>query len=121
GNKVHGQLWIGGVWTGATQLTRDEGSNAVAGVYAYSGSAWEGELRLYELLDEKSRERGPSDSRFGTGEDRPVLKPVWKFPEGQFTDHEKRLGLSGLAVRDGLLVASLPTLNQLLFVDARAR
>jgi hypothetical protein len=121
GNKIHGQLWIGGVWTGATQLTRDEGSDPVPGVYAYSGSAWEGELRLYELLDEKSRERGPADSRFGTGEDRPVLKPVWKFPSGKFTDHEKRLGLSGLAVHNGLLVASLPTLNQLLFIDAKAR
>jgi len=122
GNKIHGQLWIGGVWTGATQLTRDEGNDAVPGVYAYSGSAWEGELRLYELLDEKSRVRGPADSRFGTGEDRPVLEPKWKFPTGnKFSDHEKRLGLSGLAVRNGLLVASLPTMNQLLFIDAKTR
>jgi hypothetical protein len=122
GNKLHGQVWIGGVWTGATQLTRDEGSNAVAGVYAYSGSAWEGELRLYDLLDEKSRVRGPADSRFGTGEDRPVIQPVWKFPESDKpTEEDKRLRLSGLAVHDGLLVASLPTLNQLLFVEAKAR
>src|SRR5882672_843363 len=108
GNKIHGQLWIGGVWTGATQLARDEGSDAVPGVYAYSGSAWEGELRLYELLDEKARVRGPADSRFGTGEDRPVLEPKWKFQTGnKFSDHEKRLGLSGLAIHNGLLVASL--------------
>ena len=120
GNKIHGQLWIGGVWTGATQLTRDEGSTPVPGVYAYSGSAWEGELRLYELLNEKSRVRGPADSRFGTGEDRPVLEPKWKFPaDKKFSDHEKRLGLSGLAVHNGLLVASLPTMNQLLFIDAK--
>ena len=123
GNKIHGQLWIGGVWTGATQLTRDEGANAVPGVYAYSGSAWEGELRLYELLDEKSRGDGPADSRFGTGEDRPVLKPVWKFPagQGQMNDHDKRQHLKGLAVHNGLLVASLPTMNKLLFVDAKER
>lgn len=122
GNKIHGQLWIGGVWTGATQLTRDEGAEALPGVYAYSGSAWEGELRLYQLLDEKTRVRGPADSRFGTGEDRPVLEPKWKFPTGnKFSDHEKRLGLSGLAVHNGLLVASLPTMNQLLFIDAKAR
>ncbi len=122
GNKLHGQLWIGGVWTGATQLTRDEGSDAVPGVYAYSGSTWEGELRLYELLDEKSRGSGPADSRFGTGEDRPVLKPVWKFPdEDRPKEDNKRLRLKGLAVHNGLLVASLPTLNQLLFVNAKER
>ena len=123
GNKLHGQLWIGGVWTGATQLTRDEGTNAVPGVYAYSGSAWEGELRLYALLDEKSRQRGPSDTRFGTGEDRPVIEPTWKFPDADKPkgDDDKRMRLSGLAVHNGLLVASLPTLNQLLFVDAKGR
>jgi hypothetical protein len=123
GNKLHGQLWIGGVWTGATQLTRDEGAEPVPGVYAYSGSAWEGELRLYELLDEKSRLRGPADSRFGTGEDRPVLEPTWKFPESDKpkNDDDKRMRLSGLAVHNGLVVASLPTLNQLLFIDAKTR
>jgi len=122
GNKIHGQLWIGGVWTGATQFTRDEGDDAVPGVYAYTGSAWEGELRLYELLDEKTHGRGPADSRFGTGEDRPVLKPAWKFPESdKASNDDKRPRLKGLAVHNGLLVASLPTLNQLLFVDARER
>lgn len=123
GNKIHGQLWIGGVWTGATQLTRDEGPGAIPGVYAYTGSAWEGELRLYQLLDEKTRGRGPADSRFGTGEDRPVLEHAWKFPESDQAGNEddKRMRLSGLAVRDGLLVASLPTLNQLLFIDVKER
>lgn len=122
GNKVHGQLWIGGVWTGATQLTRDEGNDPVPGVYAYSGSAWEGELRLYELLDEKARSSGPADSRFGTGEDRAILKPVWKFPESdKAAESDKRLRLKGLAVHNGLVVASLPTLNQLLFINAKEK
>jgi hypothetical protein len=120
GNKIHGQLWIGGVWTGATQLTRDEGNDPVPGVYAYSGSAWEGELRLYELVDDKTRSSGPSDGRFGTGEDRPVLKPVWTFPDKPKED-DKQLWLKGLAVHNGLLVASLPTLNQLLFINAKEK
>jgi hypothetical protein len=25
GNKLHGQMWIGGAWTGATSLARDTG------------------------------------------------------------------------------------------------
>ncbi|MDB6054180.1 MAG: hypothetical protein JWN25_1703 [Verrucomicrobiales bacterium] len=120
GHKLHGQLWIGGVWTGASQLARDEGPHPVDGVYAYSGSAWDDELRLYELVRDGSKVAAPRDQRFGTGEDRPVLNPKWKFPKGtKFHDRLPQPGLGGLAVRNGLLVASLPTLNQLLFVDAR--
>lgn len=121
GHKLHGQLWIGGVWTGATHLTRDDGESAVNDVYAYTGSAWDNELRIYELLDPRRKVKAPNDQRFGTGEDRSVLDPKWKFPSGKFNDHKPELGLSGLAIHNGLLVASLPTLNRLLFIDAKAR
>lgn len=46
-------------------------------------------------------------------EDKPVVK--YRFPGGKDAS-----ALSGLAVRDGLLVCSLPRQKQLLFVDARA-
>src|SRR5438477_5284786 len=49
GNKLYGQMWIGGIWTGASQLTRDAGDDPVPGVYAYTASVWENELRLFEL------------------------------------------------------------------------
>ena len=98
GRKQGGKGWVGGAWTGAPFLARDDGSHSVAGVHAYVGSAWEGELRLTALT---------------RSEDKPVVK--YRFPGGKDAS-----ALSGLAVRDGLLVCSLPRQKQLLFVDARA-
>lgn len=120
GNKLHGQEWVGGVWTGVTHFARDAGANAVAGVYAYAAAPWDDELRIAELVTEATPQ--PSDARMGTGGDRPLLTPVWKFdgPE-RFNDHTNLRGLGGLSVHNGLLVASLHTHNRLLFVDARAR
>jgi len=122
GNKLWGQGWVGGAWTGVTQLARDAGSNPVQGVYAYAGTAWDDELRLTELLPES--QGAGKDLRMGTGEDRPLLKPTWKFPAGtpDLTDkgYGANRGIAGLAVYNGLLIVSLPVTNQLLFVDARA-
>jgi hypothetical protein len=123
GNKLWGQGWVGGAWTGVTQLTRDAGPNPVEETYAYAAAAWDNELRLTELLP-KSLGAG-RDTRMGTGEDRPLLKPTWKFPAGTPDLSDKgygaQRGIAGLAVYNGLLIASLPVTNQLLFVDARVR
>ena len=129
GRKVHGQLWIGGVWTGATALARDEGEHSVPGVYAYAGSAWVGdesgdfrpELRLFALTkpDPASKTKGPADARFGTGEDAPLLEPTYKLPAGlEVKEHENLTPLGGLAAHDGLVVASITPTDLLLFVDA---
>ncbi len=142
GRKLNGQMWVGGVWTGASHLARDVGDNPVPGVYAYTGSATAGddyngkksELRLHELLTpDQKRDRaggwgkdgvwdpnaseGGNDTRMGSGEDRRLLSPNFGFATPLVAEQN---GLGGLAVRNGILVASLPTLNQLLFVDARA-
>jgi hypothetical protein len=102
GRKVDGKGWLGGTWTGAPFLARDAGDRPVPGVYAYAGAAW-GELRLTAL-----RHNGEA----------PVLTPTYKFPGQPQDDHNPNSALSGLAVYNGLLVASLPKLQQLLFVDA---
>jgi hypothetical protein len=123
GNKLWGQGWVGGAWTGVTELARDAGSKPVDGVYAYAAVAWDNELRLTELLP-KSLGAG-SDERMGTGEDRPLLTPTWKFPAGTPDLSDKgygaNRGIAGLAVRNGLLIATLPITNQLLFVNAHSR
>jgi len=144
GRKRFGQMWVGGVWTGASHLARDRGPKRVPGVYAYAGAVFGGggfdgpkpELRLAELLTREAKASTPRDSRFGKGWDRPLLVPNAPYeglkpegatksaPEGDFrytfpdNDH---IGLSGLAVHNGLLVASLPKMNQLLWVDAAKR
>ena len=98
GRKQGGVGWVGGAWTGAPYLARDAGPQALDGVYVYAGSAWEGELRLTAV------------TRSG---DKPVIK--YAFPGGKDASV-----ISGLAIRNGLLVCSLPKQNELLLVDAKA-
>lgn len=107
GMKVHGQRTIGGFWTeagfveqgswtGAAALARDTGPLADPGVEAYSGSPLGTDLILHRL--------GPS----GT------ISMVLSHPLGAADDR----ALGGLAAHNGRLVASLRTLDQLLFVNA---
>jgi hypothetical protein len=129
GKKLHGQEWVGGIWTGATQLCRDEGDHPVAGVYAYTGSAWRGdkyngfqsELRLHMLVNGQGKLKTPNDKRLGTGEDPPVLQPTYKLPADlEDPEHSSVPALGGLAVRNGILVAAITPRNQLVFIDAAA-
>lgn len=123
GRKLWGQGWVGGAWTGVTQLARDEGQNPVPGVYAYAATAWDDELRLSIL--KKQAGDAPRDTRMGSGDDAPLLEPRWKFPGGtpDLTDkgYGAERGIAGLAVRNGVLLAALPVLNKVLWVDAHAR
>ncbi len=144
GRKRFGQLWVGGVWTGATHLCRDTGPKRISEVYAYTGAAWEGggfdgpkpELRLAELLTKEAKSAAPRDTRFGKGWDRPLLTPNAPYsgilPPGASGEASKgdfryvfpdnaHVGLSGLAVYNARLVAALPKMNQLLWVDAKKR
>jgi hypothetical protein len=100
GRKRYGIGWIGGNWTGAAFLAADRGARRVPAWYAYTGSAFEGELRLNGLRAEGG---GPQ------GGDGQVLK--WNFPSKADCD------LAGLAAYDGVVVCSLPRLDRLLLID----
>ncbi len=113
GNKLNGQMWVGGDWTGAQQIARDLGSHALPAVYAYVASSWNGELRLQKLVKHKEPGlKAPSDARHGSGEDQAILNPDWKYPKPDLD------GLGGMAAYDGLLILSLPKMDELLLVDA---
>ena len=96
GNKLDGKLWVGGNWTGASHLARDRGRQAVADTYAYSGSVHHDELRLVAFTSSK---------------DYRTVAPY------AFAD-KSLAALGGLAVHDGLLVATLPKMNAMLLVNA---
>lgn len=142
GKKLFGQHWLGGVWTAASHLAIDQGDQPVNGVYAYAAASWPGdkynqyksELRLHKLVDAEHRRTAPKDKRMGTGEDLPVLEPNYEIPllpgaPPLDTKDERAMkayrnqysaSLTGLAVRNGLVVSAFEKLNQLLFVDARS-
>src|SRR4029077_1049156 len=63
----------------------------------------------------------PRDGRFGTGEDRPILKPAYRLAGLTNAERADSYPLGGLAVRNGLLIAGLRTKNELVFVDAKAQ
>ena len=118
GRKQGGVGWVGGNWTGAPYLARDDGPQAETNAFAYAAAAWSednpkqpgvkrGEIRLTALTP---------------GGHKPVLK--YNFTPIQATNSQHiEWGeyIGGLAAHDGLLVASLTKLDQVLFVDAKRR
>jgi hypothetical protein len=101
GHKTGAIHWLGGNWTGASHLARDGGAKAVPGVTAYTAAGWEqdkdrkkGEIRLMKIVGGQA-------------------KPVVPFK----LENRKDADVSGLAVHDGILVVSLPALQQLAIID----
>ncbi|HLY09225.1 MAG TPA: hypothetical protein VKW04_07995, partial [Planctomycetota bacterium] len=104
GRKTGAIHWLGGNWTGASHLARDAGAKALTGISAYTAAGWEqdkdrkkGEIRLMKIS--------------GGG-----AKPVLPFK----LENRKDAEVSGLAVHDGILVVSLPALQQIAVVDVAA-
>jgi hypothetical protein len=104
GRKTGAIHWLGGNWTGASHLARDAGDRAIKGISAYTAAGWEqdkdrkkGEIRLMKISGGQA-------------------KPVVPFKLENRKDAEVR----GLAVHNGILVASLPVLKQLAIIDVAA-
>jgi len=104
GRKTGAIHWLGGNWTGASHLARDAGEKAVKGVTAYTAAGWEqdgnrqkGEIRLMKIQQGGAKAVVP-----------------YKL------EYRKSAEVSGLAVHNGVLVAGLPVLKQLLYVDVEA-
>ena len=94
GRKIGGEHWLGGggIWTGAQWLARDAGSQADAESIAYAAAAFDKEARLVRLT---------------TGDDKPLTK----------LKRDTAVTLAGFAAHDRLLVCSLPSHRQLVFID----
>jgi hypothetical protein len=115
GRKLRGAHGVGGAWTGAHFLTRDAGTKALPGVYAYSGSTWgardpaKSELRLLALQrDGKS----PAVVQYQFERDPKQEVHGWD-PEFNY--------LGGIAAHDGVVLVSMPKSGRLLVVDAAAK
>jgi hypothetical protein len=118
GRKQGGVGWVGGNWTGAPYLARDDGPQRDTNAFAYAAAAWgkddaakakikPGEIRITALT---------------TGGNKLVVK--YDFTPEQTTNSqhvEWSDYIGGLAARDGLLVVSMTKMDQLLFVDAKTK
>lgn len=114
GRKQRGLGWLGGGhWTGVSCLARDAGDSPLAEIEVYAGTTWKVqkkdepesiEMRLIGVCPPPATEN------------RVILVHAFPARPGDST-HESLLG--GLAVRNGLIFASVPTRNQLHVVDAR--
>ena len=101
GKKLGGTNWVGGIWTGAPFLAFDAGAKADAGTSLYAGSIYQDDLRLTAILHTPN----------GAYKEQAVTK--YTFAK------KAQAAISGLAAHDGLLIAALPALKQLLGVDVR--
>ncbi|HEY0549962.1 MAG TPA: hypothetical protein VGF13_10200, partial [Verrucomicrobiae bacterium] len=119
GRKQGGVGWVGGNWTGAPYLARDDGPLRATNVLGYAAAAWSdedasrktktkvGEIRLTALH---------------ASEHKPVLKyPFTPPPPANGETIEWSNFIGGMAARDNVLVVSLTGLDQLLFVDTKAK
>ena len=115
GRKLRGAHGVGGAWTGAHFLTRDEGPAAIPGVYAYSCSTWnandpaKSELRLLALRREGA----------------PLAVIPYQFDQDPAQkvhgwDSEYNY-LGGVAARDGVVLVTMPRSGRVLVIDAQAK
>ena len=120
GRKVGGVGWVGGNWTGGPFLARDDGPSARNDVTAYVAAPWSTETKADRAKEKRGEVRLTAITPQG-------MKPVFKYLFApSFATNDARAGdgdwfgeFGGLAARDGMLVFSLPKLDQLVLVEAR--
>lgn len=107
GRKLGGKKWIGGNWTAAPYLGRDDGEQAVEGVYGYVASAWE--------TGKKSGKVELRVTPLTAGNNKDGIRIELPFEGKPFSDY-----IGGLAVRNAVAACSIPKLNKIMFVDTKA-
>lgn len=122
GRKQGGVGWVGGTWTGAQFLARDDGPDAVTNHFAYAAASWSHEADPNRAKEKRGEIRLTALTTEGN---KPILKydfippgAIENKPAGE-SNWDEHLG--GVAARAGMIVFSLTRLNQLVFVDVRAR
>ena len=117
GRKRGGVGWLGGHWTGAQTLAVDDGAQRNPKTAIYVASGFEGEVR-FTSLDRDLREQMVLKLTLRS-DGKAVGAGMVTVAAG--TEVKKACSIGDLAARDGLIVASLPMLGELWFIDAARR
>jgi hypothetical protein len=116
GRKQGGETWVGGTWTGAAFLARDDGHAANPQFYAYAASVYGQTVAATKT--QTATLRLTALSAHG---DKPLqqyqLSTGIPIPDQAAAYDAVGMMIGGLAVRDGVLAVSIPSQNQILFVD----
>ncbi|EIQ01383.1 hypothetical protein OpiT1DRAFT_05959 [Opitutaceae bacterium TAV1] len=116
GRKRGGRTWVGGNWTGAPFMARDDGAYALKSHLLYAASVWSAGKRRADLRL----------TAITAGNDIPILQHQFatqttvEIPR-ESGDHAAEGEIGGLAVRNAIVIVSLPRRDELLFIDARAK
>lgn len=105
GKKHGGRYRLGGRWTAAPYLARDEGGHAVPGVQYYAGAAWWG--------DKQRKSAEIRVSAVSDGGETTVARLTMDRKGLRLRDF-----LDGLAVRDKKVFCSIKPLDTVLVIDA---
>jgi len=121
GRKVGGVGWVGGTWTGAAFLARDDGPNALTNVAGYAAAPWSTETYLDKANDKHGEIRltaiTPSGNKLAY---KYIFTPSFATNAPKAGDHDWFGQLGGFAAWNGVLAFTLTKLDQVVFVATRA-
>jgi hypothetical protein len=120
GRKQGGVGWVGGSWTGAAFLARDDGPQADTNTAAYAAAPWSVETYLDRAKDKRGEVRLTAITRDG-------MKPVYRHVFTPSFAKETAPGatgnwfeeMGGLAVYDGVIAFGLTKIGQIVLLDSR--
>ena len=120
GRKQGGVGWVGGSWTGAAFLARDDGPQADTNTAGYVAAPWSVETYPDRAKDKHGEVRLTAITRQGMKPAyRHVFTPSFAESTGSGATGDWFAEMGGLAVHGGVIAFSLTKIGQLILVDLR--
>ena len=108
GKKLGGTGWVGGVWTAAPFMARDEGDHTLPNSSVYVASVWE-----------TGKKSGLAELRISTMYKNPE-KPIFLMHLGPILNRNHITeGIGGFAIRNGIAAVSLTDRNLVLLINLK--
>lgn len=109
GKKMGGMRWLGGIWTGAPYMARDEAEKADPGISAYTAAVWRTSGKDVQLVLRVNS--------LPKNADKPIFLYTLRPARSNIEVGTEEIG--GFAVYNGTGIVSLPKMNQLVFIGLK--